>query len=68
MTTSYAPHQQRVVDERTELDDKRGKLLAFIQNSPIFKTLSESDQKLLEEQWEVMSHYSVILLARIDAF
>lgn len=65
---SYAPHQQRVVDEKAELDERRTKLFKFIQNSPIFKTLSESDRSLLVEQWEVMSHYSTILSARIERF
>jgi hypothetical protein len=65
---SYLPHQQRVVDEKRDLDEKRTKLLEFIQNSPIFKNLGESDRMLLTEQLEVMTHYSVILGSRIDRF
>ena len=33
------PHEQRVVDEKTELDDKLAKLNAFIGQSPIFQGL-----------------------------
>lgn len=61
-------HQQRVVDEKRDLDEKREKLLTFIKESPVFATLSESDQTLLTEQYEVMTHYSVILGSRIDRF
>lgn len=35
------PHQQRVVDEKTELDDKRTKLKAFIEGNAIFAGLPE---------------------------
>lgn len=65
---SYLPHQQRVIDEKRDLDEKRTKLLEFIQNSPIYATLNESDQTLLTEQFEVMTHYSVILGSRIEHF
>ncbi|RKE35271.1 hypothetical protein B0G76_1332 [Paraburkholderia sp. BL23I1N1] len=30
MSTAYVPHQQRVLDEKTELDVKRSKLRDFI--------------------------------------
>lgn len=64
----FAPHQLRVVAEKAQLDERREKLLAFIQSSPVFKTLSLSEAGLLKDQWEVMCHYSVILGARIAAF
>lgn len=65
---TYAPHEQRVIDERTELEDRRTKLFAFIEKSPVFQTLHETDKALLIDQWETMSHLSVILQARIERF
>ncbi len=40
------PHQQRVVDEKTEMDDRRAKLTAFYE-APIFHGLPESEQTRL---------------------
>jgi crAss001_48 related protein len=62
------PHQQRVVDEKTELDTKLDKLKAFIMDSPIFKTLPVDEQKRLNAQYDVMEQYSKILKERIAAF
>lgn len=64
----YAPHQQRVVDELKELKDKRIKLLSFIQESDVFKTLDQTDKDLLTEQYEAMTWYDVILTKRIERF
>jgi len=61
-------HQQRVVDEKTELDKKAAALSNFIGNSPIFETLDEAEQERLKEQNDVMWQYSEILGARIEAF
>lgn len=65
---NLAPHQQRVVDEKSELDEKLGKLHDFIQDNPIFKTLPDGEQKLLQRQDLVMAEYSQILSERIEAF
>ena len=62
------PHQQRVVDEKTELDAKANALSQFIGNSPIFETLDAAEQERLKEQNDVMWKYSEILGARIAAF
>ena len=62
------PHQQRVVDEKAELDEKLGKLHDFIQKNPIFKTLPEDEQKRLQRQDLVMAEYSQILGERIEVF
>lgn len=62
------PHQQRVVDEKTELDTKAKALSEFIGNSPIFETLDPAEQERLKEQNDVMWQYSEILGARIAAF
>ena len=44
------PHQQRVVDEKTELDKKAKALSEFIGNNPIFETLEPAEQERLKEQ------------------
>jgi len=62
------PHQQRVVDEKTELDKKANALSNFIGNSPIFETLDAAEQERLKQQNDVMWQYSEILRARIEAF
>jgi len=61
------PHQQRVVDEKKELDDKRGKLIVFF-NTPIFAALEQSEKDRLSVQLGVMGVYSEILAQRIAAF
>jgi hypothetical protein len=62
------PHEQRVIDEESELNEKLEKLHVFIQDSPVFKSLSISDQRLLIDQCCVMSFYHDILLQRISQF
>lgn len=61
------PHQQRVLDEQTELLLKISKLGIFLVSDK-FKTVSETEQKLLPQQLEAMSKYSSILAERIKAF
>lgn len=61
------PHQQRVVDEKNELNEKLDKLKAFFEN-PIFKGLSADEQGRLARQFDVMAEYSSILSQRIAAF
>lgn len=63
-----APHQQRVVTEKQELDEKVERLAAFISESPTYQTLSTDEQKRLAEQHHYMKNYSDILGARIAAF
>lgn len=41
---TYAPHQQRVIDEKNDLDDKAGKLSAFIGENPFFEKLDAAEQ------------------------
>lgn len=64
----YAPHQQRVIDEANELQDRLTKLGAFIQNSPIFESLDSAEQDRLKRQMNPMSEYLGILRERIAAF
>ena len=62
------PHQQRVVDEKTELDDKLGKLNAFILTSPVFAQLQNEEKERLQRQFSIMRDYTSVLGERIDAF
>lgn len=61
------PHQERVVTEKSELDDKRGKLTAFI-GGDTYRTLDQVEQSRLNRQLEAMTLYSNILGERIAAF
>lgn len=60
-------YQQRVVDEKEELDEKLAKLRVFF-NSVLFETLSGEERELLVEQEKVMTEYSEILRKRLDLF
>jgi len=61
------PHQQRVVDEKTELDSKIERLRAFF-DTPIYGGLPEAERTRLQTQRIAMSTYSEILGERIAAF
>ena len=61
------PHQQRVIDERADLDGRIAKLAAFI-DSPTYLAVCHEEQERLEDQLDVMHIYSEILAARIRAF
>lgn len=62
------PHQERVVVEKRELDEKLDKLKLFIETNSIFKTLPEDEQHRLNRQFDVMAEYSNILAQRIAVF
>lgn len=66
--SNLPPHQQRVVDEKAELDDRAHKLSQFIGTNPIFETLDADEQERMKEQNDVMWQYSEILGKRIAAF
>jgi len=61
------PHQQRVIDEKAELDAKMDKLTAFI-DTPIFSSLPAQEQERLVRQLHYMGHYTAVLGERIAAF
>jgi hypothetical protein len=63
-----APHQQRVVDEKAELDERANKLSEFIGTNPVFRSLDPAEQERMKEQCEIMWQYSEILGKRIAAF
>ena len=62
------PHQQRVVDEKNELDTKAKALSNFIGLDPVFADIDAEEQERLKEQCEIMWEYSEILGKRIAAF
>lgn len=61
------PYQQRVVDERAELEDKISKLAAF-RKTDLHKSLDAVDRELLKQQFRAMMRYSNILGERIVRF
>jgi hypothetical protein len=67
METPYQPHQQRVLDEKAELDIKIAALGKFIE-SVTFGGLKEPERLRMFAQHRVMVEYSSILRDRIAAF
>lgn len=61
------PHQQRVVDEKSELDAKITKLADF-SNGSIFENLPLDERDRLQKQFSIMRQYSEVLGDRINAF
>lgn len=67
--STLQPHQQRVVDEKNELDEKLTKLRAFCsQVGGIFDSLPTEEKQRLTEQEGHMAAYSDVLGRRISAF
>jgi hypothetical protein len=64
---SLAPHQERVVAEKADLDDRLQKLVAFF-STPIYAGLSEAERSRLRSQSFFMMGYSAVLGDRIEAF
>ena len=62
------PHQQRVLDEKQELDIRITKLDEFIQRNALFHGLPVSERSRLKRQLDVMQELSTILAERIESF
>lgn len=62
-----APHEQRVIDEKAELDAKLEKLVPFL-SSDTCHGLPFDERSRLKRQAEIMADYSAILGARIAEF
>lgn len=60
-------YQERVVNEKAELDERAEKLRVFCQTSTFLK-LDDVEQSRLTHQLAVMREYSVVLGLRIAAF
>lgn len=65
--TTLQPHQQRIIEEKDELDTRLLKLADFIVHNPLFKALPEPERTRLYRQHTAMSIYSGILKERIEA-
>lgn len=64
---SIQPHEQRVIDEKTQLKDKLDKLLEFLQKGqPSF--IDDKNWALLNKQYDAMNWYYTILISRIELF
>lgn len=61
------PHQERVVQELKDLDEKISKLEVFIKGN-VISTLSMDEQTRLKKQLIHMRDYSNVLNERIGAF
>ena len=60
-------HEQRVVDEKAELDTKIAKLWEFI-GGDVWRSLPWVEQRLLAIQHDQMTAYSTTLGTRIECF
>jgi hypothetical protein len=60
--------QQRVADEKKELDEKLTRLDAFIQKEKMYQQLDHAEQGRLARQAVIMHGYSAVLAERIAAF
>jgi hypothetical protein len=61
------PYQQRVIDEKAELDDKLIRLTQFIIGD-VFKDVAVDEQARLTRQCGIMKEYSDVLGERIANF
>ena len=69
---NHPSHQQRVLIERVELEEKLGKLRSFF-NTSTYAAMAETqggreEQDRLNEQADIMDRYRAILVERIAAF
>jgi hypothetical protein len=64
------PHQERVLVEKKELDEKLDKLLDFIGagKGPVYAKLVTEERERLTTQARIMREYSDVLADRIAAF
>lgn len=67
VAVSIEPWKQRVLTEKDELNDKIGKLAAFL-SSEQFAALPEAEQDRLTRQLDAMTAYRSILTERINAW
>jgi hypothetical protein len=61
------PHEQRVVEEYKELNDRHTKL-TFFTSTHQFHVLQDIDKELLFQQQAIMTKYLAILEQRIARF
>lgn len=63
-------HEERVIAEKSDLDEKLSRLAAFCSNTKghLWMAMLETDKALLLEQSTIMARYSAVLSARIFRF
>lgn len=61
-------YQQRVVDEKTELDNRIRRLIDFLSTPRIFAQVDPVEQERLKLQLTHMTVYAAVLGARIANF
>lgn len=61
------PHQERVIEEKQELDNRINKLSSFFDTN-IFSSINKDEQGRLIRQYEYMKLYSKVLSERIENF
>jgi hypothetical protein len=61
-------HEERVIQEKADLDFKIEKLNVFISSSTTYQFMLQEDKRLLAEQQNAMKSYSHILGRRIERF
>jgi hypothetical protein len=66
--SKFAPYEQRVIQEKAELDDKAKKLSTFIGENPLFEKLDGAEQERMKVQNDLMWQLSDVLSERIHAF
>lgn len=62
-----APWQQRVVDEKAQLDERFVKLGKFMEDNAFFQ-LPEAERERLKRQYAAMKAYTEVLGERIAEF
>jgi hypothetical protein len=66
-TVQYEQYQERLLEEKAQLDERLAKLVNFI-GSATFQKLPSNYCDLLQDQQIAMEEYARILAARIDLF
>lgn len=66
--TELQPYQQRVVDEKADLDERTRKLATFIADNPLFGGLPCAERDRLRRQYHLMAALSRVLGERIAEF
>lgn len=61
------PYQERVLDEKSELDEKLMNLQSFILSDK-FMAVDQEEKRRLNRQEQAMTEYSIVLAERIDSF
>lgn len=67
MNHKMSPHQQRVVEEKSELDGRIGRLASFLRSERAFN-VEPAELLRLERQIDLMEQLSELLGERISNF